>query len=71
MFGRHGEGGEDALAVGVCIDPTLVAMNKCFVDCECSGDYTSGHTFVAVTRMFRKEPSCYMAEAFEQARFKS
>jgi inosine-uridine nucleoside N-ribohydrolase len=76
MFGRHGKGGEgtlmhDALAVGVCIDPTLVAMNKYFVDCECSGTYTSGHTFVAVTRMFRKESNCCVAETLDQARFKS
>lgn len=75
MFERHSRGGEDALmhdalAVAVCIDPSLVEMNKYFVDCECSGKYTSGHTFVAVTRIFRDEPNCYVAEKLDLLKFK-
>jgi len=60
----------DALAVAVCIDPSSVEMNKYFVDCECSGKYTSGHTFVAVTRIFRDEPNCYVAEKLDLLKFK-
>ena len=62
MQQRLGKGGEDllmhdALAVGVAINPLLVTMNKYFVDCEIHGEYTSGHTFVANRKLFRKEPS--------------
>ncbi len=76
MLTRLSKGGEDllmhdALAVGVCIDPTLVKMEKYYVDCECSGKYTSGHTMVAATRMFRQEPNCYVCEELDLPRFKS
>jgi len=75
MFERHSKGGEaalmhNALAVAVCIDPSLIEVTKYFVDCECSGKYTSGNTFVAVTRMFRDEPNCYVAEKLDLLRFK-
>nr|HPM41303.1 Holliday junction branch migration DNA helicase RuvB [bacterium] len=74
MLTRLSKGGEDllmhdALAVGVCIDPTLVKMEKYYVDCECSGKYTSGHTMVAATRMFRQEPNCYICEELDLPRF--
>ncbi len=76
MLTRLKKGGEDllmhdALAVGVCIDPTLVEMTKYFVDCECSGKYTSGHTMVAATRMFRQEPNCNVCEELDLPRFKT
>ncbi len=76
MFERLGKGGEDALmhdalAVGVCINPALVEMNHYFVDCECSGQYTSGHTFVAVNRIFRQEPNCHVCEKLDLPAFKS
>jgi pyrimidine-specific ribonucleoside hydrolase len=76
MFERLGRGGEDALmhdalAVAVCINPGLVKMNHYFVDCECSGQYTSGHTFVAVNQVFRQEPNCYVCEDLDLAAFKS
>lgn len=74
MFKRNKKGGEDALmhdalAVGVCIDPTLVKTNEYFVDCECNGTYTSGHTFVAVTKIFKKEPNCSVAEELDHPGF--
>ena len=76
MFKRLGGGGEDAimhdaLAVGVCVDPSMVQTNHYFVDCECDGQYTSGHTFVAATRIFRQEPNCHVAEELDLPRFKS
>jgi len=76
MFVRLGRGGEDALmhdalAVGVCIHPNLVEMNAYFVDCECSGQYTSGHTFVAVNRIFRQEPNCRVCEKLDLPAFKT
>lgn len=76
MLSRLSRGGEDALmhdalAVGVCIDPTLVEMTEYYVDCECSGKYTSGHTMVAATRMFRQEPNCSVCEELDLPRFKA
>ncbi len=76
MFERLGKGGEDALmhdalAVGVCINPALVTMKDYFVDCECSGQYTSGHTFVAVNRVFRQEPNCSVCEELDLSAFKA
>lgn len=76
MFERLGGGGEDAimhdaLAVGVCVDPTMVHTNHYFVDCECDGKYTSGHTFVAATRIFKQEPNCHVAEELELPKFKA
>jgi len=75
MLDRYSKGGEDllmhdALAVGVCIDPSLVTMNAYFVDCECSGTYTSGHTFVAVTKIFKQAPNCMVAETLDLPKFK-
>jgi inosine-uridine nucleoside N-ribohydrolase len=76
MFKRLGKGGEDALmhdalTVGVCINPTLVSLTKYFVDCEVSGKYTSGHTMVAATKLFRNEPNCYVAEELDLPAFKA
>ena len=76
MFERLGRGGEDALmhdalAVGVCINPALVKTNHYFVDCECSGQYTAGHTFVATNRIFRGEPNCNVCEELDLPAFKT
>jgi len=75
MFKRNKKGGEDALmhdalAVGVCINPLLVTQKEYFVDCECEGKYTSGHTFVAVTNIFKGKPNCSVAETLDLAAFK-
>ncbi len=76
MFKRLGRGGEDALmhdalAVGVCINPDLVKMKHYFVDCECSGQYTAGHTFVATNRIFQGEPNCFVCEELDLPAFKA
>lgn len=75
MLIRYAKGGEDALmhdalTVGVCINPSLVKMTKYYVDCECSGKYTSGHTMVAATKLFRNEPNCFVAEELDLPAFK-
>ncbi len=76
MFERLGGGGEDAimhdaLAVAVCVDPGIVNTNHYFVDCECDGKYTSGHTFVAATHIFKQEPNCLVSETLDLPKFKS
>ena len=75
MLERVSKGGEDllmhdALAVGVAINPALVTMSKYFVDCEIHGEYTSGHTFVANRKLFRKEPNCRVCEEVDLPAFK-
>jgi len=75
MLERVSKGGEDllmhdALAVGVAINPALVTMNKYFVDCEIHGEYTSGHTFVANRKLFKKEPNCQVCEEVDLPAFK-
>ena len=75
MLDRFDGGGEDALmhdalAVAVCIDPSVVELKEYFVDCECKGEYTSGHTFVAATNLFKKEPNCRVAVNLDLPKFK-
>jgi len=69
--GRRGSPSlHDPLAVAVVVDPTLVTMNHYFVDIECAGTYTYGHSFVARNWRFRGEPNCHVCETVEDARFK-
>lgn len=75
MLDRYARGGEDALmhdalAVGVCVNPGIVKMKQYFVDCEVDGKYTSGHTFVAATKVFKKEPNCWVCEQLDLPTFK-
>ena len=75
MLDRFDKGSEDALmhdalAVAVCIDPSLVELKEYFVDCECKGEYTYGHTFVAATNLFKKEPNCRVAVDLDLLKFK-
>ena len=60
MFTRFNKGGEDALmhdglAVAVTSLPEIVKTKRFYVDCECSGKYTRGHTYVATNDLFYKE----------------
>ncbi len=60
MFQRFSEGGEDALmhdglAVAAVVQPQVVKTQRFYVDCECSGKYTRGHTYVAANEIFFKK----------------
>lgn len=60
MFFRFNEGGEDALmhdglAVAVTARPEIVKAKPYYVDCECSGKYTRGHTYVATNELFYRK----------------
>lgn len=75
MLKRLSKGGEDllmhdALAVAVCIDPTLVGGNTYFVDCEVYGQYTNGHTFTDYRNRLGKEHNCFVSETLDLPRFK-
>jgi pyrimidine-specific ribonucleoside hydrolase len=60
MFTRFNKGGEDALmhdglAVAVTAMPEIVKTKRYYVDCECKGKYTRGHTYVATNQLFYKK----------------
>lgn len=60
MFERFENGGEDiimhdGLAVAVAAVPDLVKTRRYYVDCECSGKYTRGHTYVATNDLIFKK----------------
>jgi len=60
MFIRFNAGGEDALmhdglAVAVTAKPEIVKTKTYYVDCECAGKYTRGHTYVATNDLFYKK----------------
>ena len=60
----HGEGVlmHDGLALAAAILPDVVRCRKLFVDAECKGRYTFGHTFVAFdNRLGEFVPNCDVA----------
>lgn len=59
MIERHQRGGEDVLmhdglAVATVVEPDVVQCKSYYVDCECSGKYTKGHTYVATNELIIK-----------------
>lgn len=80
MFVRFNAGKEDALmhdglAVAVAAQPDLVTTERFYVDCECAGTYTRGHTYVAYKDFFFKKGSrpetCDVALDLDLPRFKA
>jgi pyrimidine-specific ribonucleoside hydrolase len=79
MLERHKQGGEDAfmhdgLAVAVTAIPEIVKTKSYYVDCECKGKYTRGHTFVATNSVIFKKGEkpelCDVAVEIDLPRFK-
>ena len=79
MFVRFNRGGEDALmhdglAVAVAAVPEIVKTKRYYVDCECSGKYTRGHTYVARNELLvkrnEKTELCDVALELDLSRFK-
>ncbi len=62
---EHGEEStlmHDALALAAAVHPEIVRTKRLFVDAECLGTYTFGHTFVAFdNRLGEFEPNCDVA----------
>lgn len=76
MVVRMNNGGEeplmhDALALAMCIDPTICSGKDYFVDCECDGKYTRGHTFVAVTHRHKGPENCFVCEDVDMDKFRT
>jgi inosine-uridine nucleoside N-ribohydrolase len=60
MLARVKRGGEDVvmhdgLAVAVAAEPGIVKTQSFYVDCECRGTYTRGHTYVATNELYFKK----------------
>lgn len=79
MLERLARGGEDlfmhdGLAVAVAAEPGIVTTRRYFVDCECKGKYTRGHTFVAknqvIVKKGEKPELCDVALKLDLPRFK-
>ena len=79
MLERFQNGGEDALmhdglAVAVAAVPDLVTTGRYYVDCECQGKYTRGHTYVATNQVIYKKGEkpelCEVALDLDLPRFK-
>lgn len=75
MFSRLEGGGEDALmhdalALASHIHDGIVRTEKFYVDAECEGTYTFGHTMVAQGWRWRKEPNCNVALEVDLPEFK-
>lgn len=79
MFVRFNKGKEDAymhdgLAVAVTAVPDIVKTQSYYVDCECKGKYTRGHTYVATNELYfqkgEKPELCEVALELDLPRFK-
>ena len=76
MMERVKDGGEDllmhdALALAVAVCPEIATGHDYFVDCECAGKYTRGHTFVDVNRRTGNPVNCFVAEEIDLAAFRT
>jgi len=64
----------DGLAVAVAAMPDLVRTQRFYVDCECRGTYTRGHTYVARNQVIFKKGEkpelCDVALDLDLPRFK-
>lgn len=75
MFVRRDAGGEDALmhdalALAAVLKPECLEVQKYFVDVECEGTYTFGHTYVDLRNRLKREPNVYVAMGLHLDLFK-
>lgn len=76
MFKRRDGGGEDALmhdalALGAALCPGCVGTQEYFVDVECEGTYTFGHTMVDLQRRTGRAPNANVAMTLDLPKFKA
>jgi inosine-uridine nucleoside N-ribohydrolase len=64
----------DGLAVAVVAVPEIIKTKSYYVDCECYGKYTRGHTYVAKNQLHirkgEKPELCDVALELDLPRFK-
>lgn len=66
MFDRYAHGGEDAmmhdaLALASAVIPECLTTKKYYVDVECNGAYTAGHTAVDLRGKLHRDPNVDVA----------
>lgn len=76
MLGRCAGGGEDAvmhdaLALAAALCPDCMSYKRYYVDVECEGRYTAGHTMVDVRGKIGKEPNVSVALELKLPAFKT
>lgn len=76
MFKRCESGGEaammhDALALAAALCPECMSYRECYVDVECGGRYTAGHTMVDLRGRFGKKPNVSVAVDLDLPAFKA
>lgn len=76
MFERCENGGEDAmmhdaLALAAALCPECMSYRECYVDVECGGRYTAGHTMVDIKGKLGKEPNASVAVGLDLPAFKA
>lgn len=75
MFRRHAKGGEssmmhDALALASAVCPECLVCRDYFVDVECDGQYTAGHTMVDQRGRLGKAPNVSVAMELDLNKFR-
>ena len=75
MIRRYAGGGEDALmhdalAVAAAVCPQCLVCHDYFVDVECQGEYTAGHTMVDRRGRTGKKPNVSVAMELDLPVFK-
>jgi len=75
MISRHERGGEDALmhdalALAAALCPVCLVCQDYFVDVECDGEYTAGHTMVDVKNRLGRRPNVSVALKLDLELFK-
>lgn len=76
MLKRCAGGGEDALmhdalALAAAVYPECLEFHPYFVDAECEGEYTAGHTAVDVRGCLGKAPNVEVAVRVDREKFRS
>jgi pyrimidine-specific ribonucleoside hydrolase len=76
MFVRRDSGGEDALmhdalALAAALAPECLHCEQYFVDVECEGTYTFGHTYVDVYNRLKREPNVNVAMGLDLEAFRT
>ena len=60
----------DPLTLAAALYPECLTFRKCFVDAECRGDYTRGHTYVDLRNRSGKDPNCSVAVGIDVEKFR-
>ncbi|MBQ7223862.1 MAG: nucleoside hydrolase [Erysipelotrichaceae bacterium] len=60
----------DPLTLAAALYPECLSFRECFVDAECRGDYTRGHTYVDLRNRSGRQPNCSVAVGIDVEKFR-